>query len=899
MADDILLKINFSDGRLFILDFFLGAELSTIKLSSELHKNGIKSVFIISSSPVEASGYISLINFFKSSSASVKSNHIAFSYPENISTVQNTITEISNCTADGPCLLVSYGNSYARTFAAALIRPFAPSLDEAVKTVSIKSSGFDKTEDINIDREFLNEYYSIDNEFEPYLELISISENEKINEEKIPAEISKTETSAAQTLAVKDTSADVNNLNETKPLENNLYTLDMNKKTNSVSSDVKPSESFLQKEDLKKEETKKEKIKKEAKQEKIKEEKKYERRILDRETPFYISLKFKLISIISVIIILSLSGMIFLASYYFRKDNMIRIEENNLKLSEITASRVFSEIDKSRIIALTMLNEIDSKSADSSMVDFTRTDVLFAGIIDDSTGVKFAKKTYNAQLLSKYQIQSENLDEVSESSVDVFKRAFAGETVMHNVSQSLDFPVLALILPYKRSEGKEIASIMVSYIKLDTLLKSFESRGTIIFFMVNSKGDVIAHPDPKVVLSGANYSRLSIVESMFKSKTDNGNVRYKNDLGIVYLGSFKKIEFGGSGVIAAVEEEKVLEEVNNLQRRNVYLMVIVLASAILIVFFYGRSITGPIIRLVGATREIIKGNFHINIKASSKDEIGNLTDSFIQMGRGLEEREKIKDAFGKFVNKDLAEQVMKGTIKLGGERKEVAVFFSDIRSFTAISEKLEPEEVVEFLNQYMTRMVKCVNDTKGVVDKYIGDAIMAVWGAPVSTGNDTENAINGALMMRKTLAEFNTGRGGDKHPVIRIGCGINTGPVLAGQIGSEERMEYTVIGDTVNLASRIESLNKPFGTDILISEDAYKKVKEIFAIEKMQSIKVKGKSEAQNVYAVLGRLDDPSRPKSLSEVRINIGLDPKKFEESTKNNGTFEDEEVKYEIIDK
>jgi adenylate cyclase len=590
--------------------------------------------------------------------------------------------------------------------------------------------------------------------------------------------------------------------------------------------------------------------------------------------------------------------MIFLASYYFRKDNMIRIEENNLKLSEITASRVFSEIDKSRIIALTMLNEIDAKTSDASMVDFSRTDVLFAGIIDDKSGVKFAKKIYNTQLLSKFQIPAENLDAVTESSPEVFQRAFAGETVVHNVSQSLDFPVLALVLPYKRGDGREIASIMVSYIKLDSLLKSFESRGTIIFFMVNSRGDVIAHPDPKVVLSGANYSKLSIVESMFKSKTDNGNVRYKNDKGVVYLGSFKKIEFGGSGVIAAVEEDKVLEEVNNLQRRNMYLMVIVLASAILIVFFYGRSITGPIVRLVGATREIIKGNFHINIKASSKDEIGNLTESFIKMGLGLEEREKIKDAFGKFVDEDLAEQVMKGTIKLGGERKEVAVFFSDIRSFTAISEKLAPEEVVEFLNQYMTRMVKCVRDTNGKVDKFIGDAIMAVWGATKSWGNDTENAINGALMMRATLAEFNTGRGGDKHPVIRIGCGINTGPVLAGQIGSMDRMEYTVIGDTVNLASRIESLNKPFGTDILISEDAYQKVKEIFAVEKMQAIKVKGKSEPQSVYAVIRRLDDPAGPKTLSEVRIMIGLDPSKYKAATGKDGAFEDEEVKYEIIE-
>ena len=192
----------------------------------------------------------------------------------------------------------------------------------------------------------------------------------------------------------------------------------------------------------------------------------------------------------------------------------------------------------------------------------------------------------------------------------------------------------------------------------------------------------------------------------------------------------------------------------------------------------------------------------------------------------------------------------------------------------------------------MTRMVDCVNATNGVVDKFIGDAIMAVWGAPVSYGNDTENAINGALMMRQQLLEFNRGRGGDKKPVIRIGCGINTGPVLAGQIGSEERMEYTVIGDTVNLASRIESLNKPFGTDILISQDTYSIVKGIYRVEPMQKIKVKGKAEPLQIYAVLGRMDDPAAPKSLDELRRLLGIDMKGKPEVPA------EAEIKYEILE-
>ena len=266
------------------------------------------------------------------------------------------------------------------------------------------------------------------------------------------------------------------------------------------------------------------------------------------------------------------------------------------------------------------------------------------------------------------------------------------------------------------------------------------------------------------------------------------------------------------------------------------------------------------------------------------------------MAKGLAERERIKSAFGKFVNKSIAELVINREVKIGGERKEVAVFFSDIRSFTQISESLEPEEVVEFLNQYITRMVSCINRTKGVVDKYIGDAIMAIWGAPVSSGDDAFNAVNAALLMRDQLIEFNSDRGTEKKPAIKIGCGIHYGPVLAGQIGSEEKMEYTVIGDTVNLASRIESLNKAFGTDILVSEETAERVKDRFRMVPMRKITVKGKSEPLQIYAVLGRLANINSPKTLDDLRRLIGTEG--AYSGTDTADQIIEKEVKYEILD-
>ncbi|MCX7679747.1 MAG: HAMP domain-containing protein [Spirochaetes bacterium] len=616
-----------------------------------------------------------------------------------------------------------------------------------------------------------------------------------------------------------------------------------------------------------------------------------------RKTPFYTSLRFKLISVISTVIVISISGMIFLATYYFKGDNRIRIQQSNLDIAKIMALKVRSDflsaIETSKAITNEMLH---GKGKTFDAVGLLEKSMLFHGIAhkeQKSENLVFEKYMYNKEVLEELQIDKTALETVTASHGKNFLRAFNSDVVVENASVALRVPVMGMAYPIRIKGYTEINSIAVNYIRLDKIQLAFKGEDRIGYvFMVNERGDVIAHQEGEEVLSGKNYISLPIVKEMLKSPQTNGQIRYKDESGKFFLGSFWKIGIGGCGIIATVEEDVALQQVYDMQRRNFYLMMIVLTIVIMIVFFFGTRITEPIIRLVEATKRIKEGQYRLNIQAEGRDEIAELTQSFVEMGIGLEEREKMKEAFGKFVNKEVAEKALRGELRLGGERKNAAVFFSDIRSFTAISEKMEPEEVVEFLNEYMTRMVNCVNNTNGVVDKFIGDAIMAIWGAPVSHGNDTENAINAALMMRHELMLFNQGRGSDKKPIIRIGCGINYGPVLAGQIGSEDRMEYTVIGDTVNLASRIEALNKPFGTDILISEDAYQQVKEIFNVVPMQKIKVKGKSAPQQIYAVLGRKLDPNAPKSLEELRNLLGIESHEVPR-----GGVE-EEVKYEILE-
>ncbi len=600
----------------------------------------------------------------------------------------------------------------------------------------------------------------------------------------------------------------------------------------------------------------------------------------------------KMSIITSLIIVAALMGMIMLATLFFLQDSQVRVEESNLKLSETIASQTeenLLKIGNSASLLLLGAGYGETPEEQNYMNYFFRSEknILFVGIAGEE------RMFFNSSLMGELGISEEFIKGILEDYPEQIRLAGGGTPSVFNVSTYFGIPMLGMTIPYKQEKG--IKTLLILTDIRQSLQKAVQSRGITDTFIVDSEGYLIAHPDTTVVTSGINMGDLPIVQELFSSAVNNGQIRFEQEQDEFYLGSYKKIAFGRLGVITTVPEKLAFEGIYRIQRRNILLMIMFVAMAILIIYFYSKSLSNPIRKLVSATKKIEDGDYNLLLKPRTQDEIGVLTRAFVNMGMGLEEKERIKDAFGRFVNREMAELAERGEIQLGGEIKPATIFFSDIRSFTAISEKLTPSEVVTFLNEYMTLMVDCVNRTHGVVDKYIGDAIMAVWGTPISHGNDAENAINGALMMRTALRKFNQGRGGDRKPIIKVGCGLNSGDVLAGQIGSNERMEYTVIGDAVNLASRIEALNKPMGTDLLISQGTADVVEGIFDLVPMNKIKVKGKSEPQQIYAVLGRLDDPDRPKSLKELRERVGITGN-FDNIADVN--TEKEEVKYEIMD-
>jgi adenylate cyclase len=228
----------------------------------------------------------------------------------------------------------------------------------------------------------------------------------------------------------------------------------------------------------------------------------------------------------------------------------------------------------------------------------------------------------------------------------------------------------------------------------------------------------------------------------------------------------------------------------------------------------------------------------------------------------------------RYMTQELAEQLMENpdAMKMGGDRKQVSVLFSDIRGYTTLTEGMKAEEVVEMLNDYFERMVETVFKHKGTLDKYIGDAIMAVYGSPLSLPDHEWMAVQTAIEMRARLAEFNAERVAQQKNAIKIGIGVNSDEVITGNIGSTKRVEFTAIGDGVNLGSRLEGTTKYYGTDIIISEYTYRPCADRIWARQLDYIKVKGKTKPVGIYELVGlRTDSIPTEKQLLIEHYNAG----------------------------
>ncbi len=271
---------------------------------------------------------------------------------------------------------------------------------------------------------------------------------------------------------------------------------------------------------------------------------------------------------------------------------------------------------------------------------------------------------------------------------------------------------------------------------------------------------------------------------------------------------------------------------------------VVFVGTIIAVVLITRAFTKPINSLLHAMSTVREGDFSTQAALITEDEIGMLTKEFNEMVHGLQERELMRDTFGKYVTKDVATVILKNNINLEGEVRSCTILVTDIANYTTISEELSPKETVLMLNEYFSVLVTIIQQHKGIVNKFIGDAVFAMFNVPLDDPHHAVHAIRAALEIEKITS---THTFGNQHQ-LTTRIGINTGEVVAGNIGSADRMEYTVIGDDVNVAARLEQLNKHYNTRILLGENTYTMAQNNFHFRELGDFQLKGKEKVIKVY---------------------------------------------------
>ncbi len=325
------------------------------------------------------------------------------------------------------------------------------------------------------------------------------------------------------------------------------------------------------------------------------------------------------------------------------------------------------------------------------------------------------------------------------------------------------------------------------------------------------------------------------------------------------LGGDKYVSFavpisqGKDNVTALLQRslDEALSPYKRLRAALILLFALGLALSVAGGVLMARTVTRPVRDLAAGVKRIYEGNYSEPVKVEQEDEIGKLASSFNHMLKGLIERDRVRSLLGKVVSSAIAEELLKKEIELGGEEREVTILFSDLRGFTTLCERHTPQEILSFLNDYFTRISSVIEANGGVVDKYIGDAVMALFGAPLKDEDDAARSVRTALGMRQALIGLNAEFEAKGLPRLSLGVGVNTAMVVAGNMGSTTRLNYTVIGDGVNLASRLEGLSKKYGVEIIVSAST-RALAPGFVYRELDIVRVKGKNEPVGIYEPVG-----------------------------------------------
>jgi len=396
--------------------------------------------------------------------------------------------------------------------------------------------------------------------------------------------------------------------------------------------------------------------------------------------------------------------------------------------------------------------------------------------------------------------------------------------------------IAILYLVYFRAPGQTAAKILLGCLSFGLFggMLSYLATEKTIIDLLQTSGFKEAAPIPKRILSVSSKMLFFVVTVMLFMVL------------VILLMVYMDIDFllthmdrMGSGIFWGVFKEIL------------FAFTVLLFLSLIILGKFSQNLKRIMAIQVEAMEHISQGEYDTQVPVVSNDEFGLIAAKTNEMIKGLRERDICQLSFGKYVTPEVSEKILKGEIAPEGELSEVTILFCDLRGYTPFVERNDPKDVVRFLNAYFSEMERAVRQYNGIVLQYIGDEIEAVFGAPVIEPNHHEMAVRAALDMRRRLEGLNMERKKMGDDPIRHGIGIHTGMALAGSVGSPERLVYAMVGDAVNLASRIQSLNKQFGTDILISHDTKRALmNQEFDLVSLGKTPIRGKTEKIEIYKV-------------------------------------------------
>ncbi|MEW6387147.1 MAG: adenylate/guanylate cyclase domain-containing protein [Thermodesulfobacteriota bacterium] len=424
-------------------------------------------------------------------------------------------------------------------------------------------------------------------------------------------------------------------------------------------------------------------------------------------------------------------------------------------------------------------------------------------------------------------------------------------------------PAVTSAYPVMDPQGKVVAvwGVDIELDEISTFLKSLKIGKNGIPLILNAKNEVVAYPDVSRIVKEENgklrpvqVAELGVapLSRALEEYLRTGRSKLVIDSqGKRYLASFAEFpqSFPAHWKVALiVPEDDFISGAKLLIRETLLICLVILAVAILLATLIARGISQPIKLLAEETKKI--KDFRLDDKIVIKSYIKEIQF----MGNAISAMKAGLQAFRKYVPAELVRQLIHTgeEARLGGQKREITVFFSDISGFTGIAERLAPEELMLRLSEYFDELTKILSAEKGTVDKYIGDGILAFWGAPVPDEEHAWHACHAALVCQEKLKELNHRWEAEGKYPFATRIGISTGETVVGNVGSRERINYTVMGDNVNLASRLEGVNKLYGTQIIVSPTTYQAVADKFWLRPLGIIAAKGKKEETTIYELLG-----------------------------------------------